>query len=304
MRCAGQPNGRRRFDSIAAAGPVVDDTLPLIAVQTWLRHENSPMSHTLCRFCGQANPPESKFCNGCGGQLNLAPCPRCGAVNEVTATSCHECSGELAGNRADRPDLEPAPSHAVQAHGAPPQDAGLGENAIAVSERGALRGRAVPRPRFRRRSRAILGAVALATIGALGYAVYGPRAPADAPVSPVGIRADSPVRPIVRQPATQGTQAVEPEKSVGLAGRVAPAGMTAASEAPVGGTETADAAVPCTDGIVALGLCASAPARNKEAIAAGPAAHALPQSDSAAATCTEAAGALALCAPEPGRKAE
>lgn len=35
------------------------------------------------------------FCNGCGGQLNLAPCPRCEAVNDVTASVCHACKAEL-----------------------------------------------------------------------------------------------------------------------------------------------------------------------------------------------------------------
>ncbi len=70
------------------------------------------MSPTLCRFCEQPNPPDSRFCNACGGQLNLAPCPHCGAVNDVTATNCHQCSArsEQAGwTPPTSPCRQPAP---------------------------------------------------------------------------------------------------------------------------------------------------------------------------------------------------
>ena len=50
-----------------------------------------------CSFCQHTNPPESKFCNGCGAPLYLVPCPHCGAVNEVTASTCHQCAGRLQG---------------------------------------------------------------------------------------------------------------------------------------------------------------------------------------------------------------
>ena len=42
------------------------------------------------------------FCNACGGQLNLAPCPHCEAVNDATASVCHACKGELVEANVER----------------------------------------------------------------------------------------------------------------------------------------------------------------------------------------------------------
>ena len=53
------------------------------------------MSSVQCRFCSRSNPADAMFCDSCGGQLNLAPCPHCEGVNEVMATVCHACNGEL-----------------------------------------------------------------------------------------------------------------------------------------------------------------------------------------------------------------
>jgi ribosomal protein L40E len=50
-----------------------------------------------CSFCQHTNPPDAKFCNTCGGALDLAPCPHCGAVNDATASTCRQCSGSLHG---------------------------------------------------------------------------------------------------------------------------------------------------------------------------------------------------------------
>lgn len=48
-----------------------------------------------CSFCDHANPAGSKFCNACGGPLNLATCPNCDALNDVTASICHKCAAAL-----------------------------------------------------------------------------------------------------------------------------------------------------------------------------------------------------------------
>jgi len=53
------------------------------------------MSSVQCHFCSRSNPADAKFCSGCLGQLNLAPCPHCDGVNEVTAAVCHSCKAEL-----------------------------------------------------------------------------------------------------------------------------------------------------------------------------------------------------------------
>jgi hypothetical protein len=67
-----------------------------------------------CRFCSRSNPADAMFCEGCGGQLNLAPCPYCKGVNEVTATVCHACNGELVATTVEgafdaSPHLESGP---------------------------------------------------------------------------------------------------------------------------------------------------------------------------------------------------
>jgi len=67
-----------------------------------------------CPHCAHVNPTGSRFCNACGGPLDLAPCPNCGAINAAGDASCRECGTRLAppGERepALRRELEP-PSH-------------------------------------------------------------------------------------------------------------------------------------------------------------------------------------------------
>jgi len=47
------------------------------------------------------NPADSRFCNACGAQLNLALCPHCAAVNARAAKDCYQCGGSLTGRSAD-----------------------------------------------------------------------------------------------------------------------------------------------------------------------------------------------------------
>lgn len=44
-----------------------------------------------CFFCQHTNPANASFCNGCGSQLNLQPCPHCSAVDNRSATHCYKC---------------------------------------------------------------------------------------------------------------------------------------------------------------------------------------------------------------------
>ena len=259
------------------------------------------MSLTQCRFCEQANPRDSRFCNACGGQLNLAPCPRCGAVNDITATSCYQCSGGLAQSRTDAPDLTLLAVHPIQLlgrRGVTEQDTRLGEGLVAVTKPVALAGSEVANRGRGRRSRAIVGTLVLAAIGLFGYYALRPHAPVDVPPPPVANNgAEGPVRPIVRQTPIQDTRPAKPASSA-----ISGAGGAAA----VTRFQPTNAAAPCTEAIAALGLCTLRPVRNTqtEAVSTAPAAIARPQANSDVTSCTEAATVLGLCAPKPTGRTE
>ena len=53
------------------------------------------MSCLICKFCARSNPEGSTFCNACGSQLNLQPCPRCEAINSESARLCSQCGAPL-----------------------------------------------------------------------------------------------------------------------------------------------------------------------------------------------------------------
>jgi class 3 adenylate cyclase/tetratricopeptide (TPR) repeat protein len=48
-----------------------------------------------CPGCGQANPPDARFCGGCGARLDLV-CAACQATNPGGNRFCHQCGGPLA----------------------------------------------------------------------------------------------------------------------------------------------------------------------------------------------------------------
>ena len=47
-----------------------------------------------CPACGQANPPDARFCGGCGARLELV-CAACQAANPPGNRFCHQCGGPL-----------------------------------------------------------------------------------------------------------------------------------------------------------------------------------------------------------------
>ncbi len=81
---------------------------------------------TFCRFCRHGNPDGAKFCNECGSQLSLAPCPSCEAINDRDASTCHQCGAALAPlvgsetTSADRPVMAVAGDDCVEATGVLP----------------------------------------------------------------------------------------------------------------------------------------------------------------------------------------
>ncbi len=50
-----------------------------------------------CAVCGTENPPNSKFCLGCGRAL-ARTCPGCGAAPPAHARFCNECGSPLTGS--------------------------------------------------------------------------------------------------------------------------------------------------------------------------------------------------------------
>jgi class 3 adenylate cyclase len=57
----------------------------------------------ICPACGRENPPDSTFCEQCGGTLERA-CPSCGAACSPTARFCRKCRASLSGDRAAAPN--------------------------------------------------------------------------------------------------------------------------------------------------------------------------------------------------------
>ena len=47
-----------------------------------------------CSKCQFENPEDAKFCNECGGTLQIA-CPKCGKVNPPGSKFCNECGHKL-----------------------------------------------------------------------------------------------------------------------------------------------------------------------------------------------------------------
>ena len=74
------------------------------------------MSPNRCSFCQHANPADARYCNECGGSLDLRPCDRCGAVNDRRATQCEVCGAAF----ADASTSRSATTNPARASSAPP----------------------------------------------------------------------------------------------------------------------------------------------------------------------------------------
>jgi hypothetical protein len=244
------------------------------------------MSHVQCYFCSRPNAADAMFCEACGGQLSLRPCPGCEAVNDATAELCYACKRELA--RA-----------AVEDSSAGNEDVGSSD---ALSERrpdyariGLVRDDAVPvgnavvtleQPHAARagnatlfKRRMILAAAGVCVLVAIGIILFastrvlirapapagatGPTqsaAPADsAPPERTGtVEAESaaaaasketsqePTAP--RETRVEAKQTVEPPPARGRLESTAAVGAVGATSGSV---------AACEQGVEALGLCAS-----------------------------------------------
>src|SRR3954466_16099737 len=50
---------------------------------------------SLCLHCRHDNPPDVRFCNGCGARMERS-CPQCHRVNPAGSRFCNECGARLA----------------------------------------------------------------------------------------------------------------------------------------------------------------------------------------------------------------
>jgi class 3 adenylate cyclase len=76
-------------------------------------------SAEICGSCGHANPPQSRFCGGCGAQLVAeVSCAACGATNPADQRFCNRCGSAL---EAEAEVTATAPAPAAQAP-APPAE--------------------------------------------------------------------------------------------------------------------------------------------------------------------------------------
>ena len=69
-----------------------------------------------CPACGYENPPDGRFCGGCGASL-MAACERCGRENPVGQRFCNGCGAELdgaGGGAATRREPPSLPGHLAE----------------------------------------------------------------------------------------------------------------------------------------------------------------------------------------------
>ena len=241
------------------------------------------MSHVQCYFCSRVNASDAMFCDACGGQLNLRPCPKCEAVNEASATLCYACECDLARTAAE--DSSDANEHvAISAAfderqpdyariGLARDDAVPAANAVVTLEvvRSARAHSAAP---FKRRT--ILAGAAICVLAAAAAIFFAStRTP---------VRSSSAVRSAMPAQSSAATKA-------------SPAPRTGAVEAEAALGATGGSVAACDPGVVALGLCASVAREAKPGTPnkTSPEAARPSTVNEAGARCTEAAAALALC---------
>lgn len=260
-----------------------------------------------CPFCEHGNPPEAVFCSHCGGQLDLAPCPKCGAVNKVTAESCYQCKAPLRSGGTATPPPEPPPAKSRKTV---ERLAGLAAVVLIVTIAWfASRGTSLPpAPATSAGGTAATGA---GPIGTGVPAASSPSAPEAKPAN--GVKPANGTKAAngePRGPRTAAKASTEPARA-----EPATAAAAVTDAAPAEPPETAPTPVrrlraeplkpaapdtgPCTPAKAALGLCPLKDGASPAPGAPGPqAAKPAGQESPRPEACTEAVAALGLCAPE------
>ncbi len=253
--------------------------------------EGSPAPAKACRFCDHANPAGSKFCNSCGGQLNLEPCPECGAISDGASAVCYQCSA----------DLREA-AHAGQGVSASETPAARSPSPLALFRTSAVASPALAALRKAVKNLPTLAVGAGLVLATIAMVLYYVRLQSDMDASEtVAVRepAESArIRPIVKPEgiATTGAATDRGGRTGALSSRAVATGGSGATVPRVG-------AASCTEAVSALGLCFPAgPVRTQPTSMTGEApASKAPQQR---ARCTAEAAALGLCAVPPTPRKE
>lgn len=217
-----------------------------------------------CPFCAHRSPPGSRFCNQCGAALHLRPCPHCGALNDVTRVqSCSRCSAVLGDATPDAPPAETglppppeSPAEAGPAAALPVASARRWLPAAALALLAALAALAhlsqqrAPAAQQTTRSQAV--SLPAAEVKASAPAEAATAAPPGAPVE-----AEAQAQAVAPAAARANARPPRPAPTAGTRPAPAPAGLpTALPPAPP--------APPCTEAVIALGLCRlSSPPQSK-----------------------------------------
>ena len=253
-----------------------------------------------CPFCEHGNPPDAVFCSHCGGQLDLAPCPKCGAVNKVSAEACYQCKAPIARPQATSPptSITPAPSTARRTI---ERAAGVAAILLIVAIAWfASRGTSPPAPAPSAGGAAATGA---GTIGTSPPATLAQPVKA-VPAEPAKTEANEKTEAPAARRKARSEAAVEAPASAPATDSAPVAAESVPVPAPARTPRAEPAKLPaadvgtCTEAKAALGLCVMKDSASPAAGAAGPqAAKPAGQDSPRPEACTEAVAALGLCAP-------
>jgi Double zinc ribbon len=249
-----------------------------------------------CPFCENDNPADSRFCNACGAQLNLAPCLRCGAVNEARAETCFQCHARLSGDRVES-DIT-----ITDAEGTPePPPRSSAEHRFEIMESITAESITAAAPDMfagtsrtdssQRSHRFYYAAIAVLVLILVAVPVYvsNQQSVVDAPYASSVTEASLGTRPI----KARGAPSEEPKNVAREA-----TGTREATGVQPGAAKSASATgdAPCTPGVAALGLCTPAHERPEDT-AGGRAAIASHDTwtHGSQGECTEAAALMGIC---------
>lgn len=249
------------------------------------------MSALHCPFCENDNPADSRFCNACGAQLNLAPCLRCGAVNEAQAQTCFQCHARLSGDQVETDttiaDVESTPERPARSSAehrfeimesitAAAPDVFAGTSKADSSQRS---------------HRFYLAAIAVLLLILVAVPVYvsNQQSVIDTPFASSITEASLGTRPIKARGAPSENPKNVTREAIGTREVTGAQPGTAKSASATGGA-------PCTPGVAALGLCTPAHERTEDP--AGGRASIASQDTRTHGTqgeCNEAAALMGLC---------
>jgi hypothetical protein len=249
------------------------------------------MSAMHCPFCEKDNPADSRFCNACGAQLNLAPCLRCGAVNEAQAQTCFQCRARLGGDQVEADttiaDVESSPPRPARS---PIEHRFEIMESITAAAPDVFAGTSKADSGLRSH-RVYVAAIAVLLLILVAVPIYvsNRQSAVDTPIASSVTEASLGTRPI----KARGAPSEDPKNVTSEA--TGTREMTGAQPGAAKGT-AATGGAPCTPGVAALGLCTPAheqpedPAGGRASIASHDT-----RTHGTQGECNEAAALMDLC---------